>query len=105
MAQQPVEFELTKEFRDQFQQAIDEKDESFIQRSLEDAKPADISTLLYEFDAAEGKYVLDLLPIEVQSEVLNDLDPDIRKRNLAVYPPRTIAGFLNQLQSDDTADA
>lgn len=99
-----MEFELTKEFRDRFQRAIDEKDESFIQQTLEDVKSADISTLLYEFNAAEGKYVLDLLPIEVQSEVLNDLDPDIRKRNLAVYPPRAIATFLNELQSDDTAD-
>ncbi len=104
MAQQLVEFELTKEYRDRFQQAIDEKDETFIQRSLEDVDSVDISTLLYEFSAEEGKYVLDLLPIEVQSEVLNDLDPDIRKRNLTVYPPETIATFLNELQSDDTAD-
>jgi magnesium transporter len=99
-----VEFELTKEFRDHFQQAIDENDDVFILRSLEDVKSADIATLLYEFSAEEGKYVLDLLSIEVQSEVLNDLDPDIRKRNLTVYPPEAIATFLNQLQSDDTAD-
>lgn len=100
----PVEFELTKEFRDLFQRAIDEKDDAFIRRSLEHVNPADISALLYEFSADEGKWVLDLLPPDIQSEVVNHLDPDIRKRNLAVYPPEAIASFLNRLQSDDTAD-
>lgn len=99
-----MEFELTKEYRDRFQQAIDEKDETFIRRSLEDVNSVDLSTLLYEFSAGESKYVLDLLPVEIQSEVLNDLDPDIRKRNLVVYLPEAVAAILNHLQSDDTAD-
>jgi magnesium transporter len=99
-----VEFELTKEFRDRFQQALDERDELFIRKTLEDVKPADITALLYEFNSQESKYVMDLLSIEIQAEIISDLDTETRKRFLKVYPPREIINFLNQLASDDTAD-
>ncbi|RAW01679.1 magnesium transporter [Pseudochryseolinea flava] len=102
--EQLVEFELTKEFRDRFQQALDERDQNFIQQSLIDVKPADITSLLYEFNAVESKYVMDLLPIEVQSEVIRDLDPDTRKRNIKIYQLPEVVQLLNQLASDDAAD-
>ena len=85
MEQPLVEFELTKEFRDRFQQALDEQDESFISKTLEDVKPADITALLYEFNSQESKYVMDLLSIEIQAEIISDLDPETRKRLLKVY--------------------
>jgi magnesium transporter len=99
-----VDFELTKEFRDRFQQALDERDEQFIRTSLEHVKAADITALLYEFNAEESKYVMDLLPIEIQAEIISDLDRDTRKKFLKVYPPSEIINFLNLLASDDTAD-
>ncbi len=98
------EFDLTKEFRDRFQQALDERDRDFILKSLEDVKAADITALLYEFNAEESKYVMDFLPIEMQAEIISDLDPETRKNFLKVYPPTEITNFLNQLASDDTAD-
>jgi magnesium transporter len=99
-----VEFELTKEFIERFQQALDERDEQFIRKILGDVKAADITALLYEFNSEESKYVMDLLSIEVQAEIISDLDPDTRKRFLKIYPPSEIINFLNQLASDDTAD-
>jgi magnesium transporter len=99
-----VEFELTKEFRDRFQQALDQHDETFIRDILEDVKPADITSLLYEFNSEESKYVIDLLAIEVRAEIIRDLDSDTRKRFLKVYQPPEIISFLNHLASDDTAD-
>jgi magnesium transporter len=99
-----VEFELTKEFIERFQQALDERDDDFIRRTLGDVKAADITALLYEFNSEESKYVMDLLSIEVQAEIISDLDPDTRKRFLKIYPPSEIINFLNQLASDDTAD-
>jgi magnesium transporter len=41
-----AEFELTTEFRDRFQQALNERDGAFIYSSLEDVNPADITALL-----------------------------------------------------------
>lgn len=99
-----VEFELTKEFRDRFQEALDQRQSEFISKTLEDVKPADITSLLNEFNPDEAKYVMDLLPIDVQAEVVRDLDPDTRKRLLKVYPPAEVIALLNQLASDDTAD-
>jgi magnesium transporter len=99
-----VEFELTKEFRDRFQEALDSRDAAFIRESLQGIKAADITTLLNEFNPEEFKYVIGLLPIETRAEVINDLDSDTRKKNLKVYQPAEISEFLNQLASDDTAD-
>jgi magnesium transporter len=103
--QEPItEFELTKEFRDRFQEALDAKDASFIRESLDGVKAADITALLYEFNSEESKYVMDLLSIELQAEIINDLDSDTRRNYLKVYRPDEIATFLNQLDSDDVAD-
>lgn len=99
-----IEFELTKEFRDRFQDALDARDAVFIRTILDGVKAADITTLLYEFNAEESKYVLDLLPIELQAEIINDLDSDTRRGYLKVYAPNEIAVFLNLLDSDDVAD-
>jgi magnesium transporter len=102
--EQQIEFELTREFRDRFQVALDERDVTFILSALEDVKAADIASLLYEYTPEESKYVLGLLPLELQSDIINNLDPDARKKFLTMYPPPFIANFLNQLASDDTAD-
>lgn len=103
--QEPIiEFELTKEFRDRFQEALDSRDATFIRESLEGIKAADITALLYEFNAEESKYVLDLLSLSLQAEIINALDSDTRKSYLKVYQPEEIATFLNQLDSDDVAD-
>lgn len=99
-----IEFELTKEFRDRFQEALDAKDVDFIKGVLEGVKPADITALLYEFNSQESKYVLGLLSVDLQAEIINDLDPDTRKNYLKVYEPEEIAVLLNQLDSDDVAD-
>ncbi len=104
MEQSLIEFELTKEFRDRFQQALDEQDSQFIHKILEDVKPADITSLLYEFNSEESKYVLGLLDIDVQAEIISGLDSDTRKRFLKVYLSVEIIGFLNHLPSDDAAD-
>jgi len=99
-----LDFQLTKEFRDRFQQALDERDEQFIRNAFAHVKPADIASLLYEFNSEESKYVMDLLDIEIQAEIISDLDRDTRKKFLKIYPPSEIINFLSQLASDDTAD-
>lgn len=95
---------MTKEFRDRFQEALDARDTDFILKTLDSVKAADVTALLYEFTAEESKYVIDLFPIETQSEVINGLDPDTRKNFLKVYTTSEIVVFLNQLASDDAAD-
>ncbi len=97
-------FELTKEFRDRFQQALDDHDIPFIRQTLEDINAADITSLLYEFNSEESKFVLDVLPIDDRAEIIRDLDPDTRRSFLKVYEPQEIAAIINLLDSDDAAD-
>jgi magnesium transporter len=99
-----LEFELTKEYRDRFQLALDARDDQFIVTTLEDIQSADITALLHEFNTEESKYVLDLLPIDLQSEIIRDLDSDTRRQFLKIYTAEHIAAFLNLLASDDAAD-
>lgn len=99
-----VLFELTKEFVDRFQRALDEGDNDFILACLANVKPADVSELLHEFNAAESKYVLDLLPVDTQAEIINDLDDDERTDFLKIYPSLELIPIINALHSDDAAD-
>jgi magnesium transporter len=99
-----MEFELSKEFRDRFQQALDERDTQFIVSSLESVQPADISALLYEFNSEESKYVLQMLDIAVHAEIIRDLDSETRKNFLKIYSPSEVTTLLNQQNSDDAAD-
>ncbi|HCM77065.1 MAG TPA: magnesium transporter [Cytophagales bacterium] len=99
-----VSFGLTKEFRDRFQQALDERDSGFIQQNLSGVNAADITTLLYEFNAVESKYVLDLMPLEIRAEIITDLDSDNRLSFLKVYQPDELIQIINLLDSDDAAD-
>ena len=104
MQEPQLEFELTREFRDRFQEALDARDATFIKESLEGIKAADIAALLYEFNSEESKYVMDMLSIEQQSEIVSDLDSETRRNYLKAYQPHEIAVLLNQLDSDDVAD-
>lgn len=99
-----VEFELTKEFRDRFQEALDQHDRAFIEGSLKDVNPVDITALLYEFSAEESKYTLGILPLDIRAAIIKDLDSDTRKTFLRIYSPEEISVLVNQLDSDDAAD-
>ncbi|NOT76925.1 MAG: magnesium transporter [Cyclobacteriaceae bacterium] len=99
-----VEFELTKEFRDRFQEALDQRDNAFILESLTDINPADITALLYEFNSEESKYTLDILPLEVRSQIISDLDSETRTTFLKNYEHGEITEIIDLLDSDDAAD-
>jgi magnesium transporter len=103
--QEPVvEFELSKDFRDRFQEALDSRDDTFIRDTLTGINAADITSLLYEFTAEESKYAMGLLALETQAEIIRDLQSDTRRKFLRIYQPFEIAAYLNQLASDDVAD-
>jgi magnesium transporter len=99
-----VEFDLTKEYRDRFQQALDDRDVDFILKSLADINAADITSLLYEFTWEESKFVVDLLPLNERAEIINDLDSDARKNFLKIFKLSEITAIINLLDSDDAAD-
>ncbi|MEQ8535350.1 MAG: magnesium transporter [Imperialibacter sp.] len=99
-----IQFELSKEYLERFQGALDEKDEQFIKASLDGVNPADITQLLYEFDTEESKYVIDLLEKQISAQIINDLDEDTRTEFLGAFTATEISSFLDFLDSDDCVD-
>ncbi|MFM7327361.1 MAG: magnesium transporter [Bacteroidota bacterium] len=98
------EFELTRDFMERFQQALDERDSVFIIDTLEEINPADITAILYETNSEESKWVLDLMGPDLHAQILKDLDSDTRKNYLKIYPVGELITLVNLLDSDDAAD-
>ena len=99
-----LEFELSNEFREHFQHAVDGRDEAYILSVLEGVNSADISALLHEFNTEDSKYIIDLLDSEVRAEIINDLDEDIREKFLKAFSPIEITDIVSHLDSDDAVD-
>ena len=99
-----MEFELSPEYKERFEVALKCRDKRFISSSLDGVNPADITTLLDEFNSDQCKFVFSLLPLDVDAAILNGLDEDVRKDFLEFFPNEEIAGFIEFLDSDDAAD-
>lgn len=99
-----TQFELTKEFLEKFQHYLDDKQDDLILSSLNGINPADISALLDEFGTEECKYVIDLLDDKIGSEIIRDLDEDVRVKFLAEFTNEEIARYVEHLDSDDGVD-
>ncbi|PIQ22463.1 MAG: magnesium transporter [Cytophagales bacterium CG18_big_fil_WC_8_21_14_2_50_42_9] len=96
--------DITRDYIDQIEEAIEKKDTVFIVTSLEDLYPADITTVLYELNTEQSKYVLDLLDPEIGAEILSSLDTDIRTNFLKSFTSEEVAHYVNLMDSDDAVD-
>ncbi len=99
-----MQVEITREYIDQVEEAVERQDNEFILSSMAEMYPADITTVLYELDAQQSKYVMDVLPPEVGAEILSDLDYDIRTDFLHHFTSKEIARYVNLMDSDDAVD-
>lgn len=97
-------FELSKELLNHLEDAIEHQDVRFIQEHLNDLHAADITSVLYELNTKESKYVLEVLDVEVGAEILTELDEDTRAKFLRNYSPEELARFVEYIESDDAAD-
>lgn len=102
--EQTMPFELSVEFKERFQQALNEQDSEFIISSLESVNPADISALLDEFNGEESKYVFDLLPKEIGARILEDLEEDVREGFIKQFSAKELASYIELMDSDDGTD-
>ncbi|GAA4437174.1 magnesium transporter [Pontibacter saemangeumensis] len=96
--------EITRDYIEQVEEAIERKDADFILGTMADMHPADVTTVLYELDTNESKYVMDLLPPDTGAQILSDLDYDIRTDFLGYFTSAEIARYVNLMDSDDAVD-
>ncbi|GAB3019122.1 magnesium transporter [Spirosoma pulveris] len=97
-------FELTKEYLDQIQSAIDTGDDATLRAEMEELFPADISGILDELEPESAHYLLSLLDKTVGAEILANIDQTERTNLLKLFTSAEIAPFINQMDSDDAVD-
>lgn len=97
-------FELTKEYLDRIQEAIEAGDETLLRAEMEELYPADISGVLDELKAESAHYLLSLLDDSVGAEILANIDPTERTNLLKLFTSAEIAPLINQMDSDDAVD-
>lgn len=97
-------FEITKDLLENIANLVhQQKDERLITLFLE-VHHADIAEVLEEISFEEAIYIIKLLDSETTSEVLMDLDDDIREKILKSLTAKEIAEEVEELDSDDAAD-
>lgn len=97
-------FKLTDEFIAEIELLMDSNKDSELKSLLEELHYADIAEIIDEFKEEKGTYLIKLLDSEKTSDVLIELDEDIREAILNNLSSKEIAEELEELDTDDAAD-
>ncbi len=97
-------FELTKDLIAQVTSLIQQKDDTTLLKILGNEHYADIAELLNDFSLDEATYIIKLLDSELTSDILMEIDEDVREKILKNLSAKEIAEELEELDTDDAAD-
>lgn len=97
-------FELTKEFLELLNTAIQKEDTSWVEENLFVLHHADIAAIIDELEFDDSIYIYNLLTEELQVDVLVELDEDVRDNIIRTFSSKEIAEQLEFMDSDDAAD-
>lgn len=99
-----IPFKLTDELVVEIQTLIDHKDEVKLRLMMKEFHYADVAEITNELGSEEATYLIKLLNSEKTSDVLTELDEDVREEILNNLSPKEIAGEIEELDTDDAAD-
>lgn len=99
-----MQFKLTREFIEEIQSYASVENGEAIRHALMDVHEADIAEILEIVSMEEAKYIFRLLEDEQASDVLVEIDEDIRIKFLEALSSKEIAEQLDNMDSDDAAD-
>jgi len=99
-----IQFQLTDELIENVEQLIAENSDKELQLFLNEYHYADIAEILDELNQDEAVYVIKLLDSETTSDILMELDEDIREKVLKNLSAKEIAEEIEELDTDDAAD-
>ncbi len=97
-------FKLTEELLTEIEQLVDEQKDTQLLSILEDVHYADIAEIANELNDEQATYLIKLLDSDKTSDVLTELDEDVREAILNNLSSREIAEELVELDTDDAAD-
>ncbi|MBE6300447.1 MAG: magnesium transporter [Parabacteroides distasonis] len=97
--------ELTKEYIDNLEHIIEEKDDVQLKKVLDELYPADIAELYQELNLEQAIYLYLLMDDEKAADVLMELDEEDRHKLLKELPNEVIAKrFVDNMETDDAVD-
>ncbi|MFT5964696.1 MAG: magnesium transporter [Flavobacterium sp.] len=99
-----MEFKISKDLILELEQHIVNKKDQELSRLLSDMHHADIAEILDELDFDEATYIFKVLDSEKTSEILLELEDDLRENILKRLSAKEIAEELDELNTDDAAD-
>ena len=99
-----MEFKISKDLILELEQLIQQKNDKQLEVLLNDLHHADIAEILDELDFDEATYIFRLLDSEKTSEILLELEDDLRESILSRLSPKEIAEEIDELDTDDAAD-
>ena len=97
-------FELSKEIIQEISQLISNKKNKEIKKKVKEIHYADLAEIINELNFPESIYLIKLIDSDKTSDVLTELDEDVREKILERLSEKEIAGEIKELDSDDAAD-
>ncbi|TDQ28545.1 magnesium transporter [Tenacibaculum caenipelagi] len=96
--------EITKDLLENVQDLILNQKDSTLSEFFSDFHHADIAEVLDELSFDEAVYIIRLLDSETTSDVLMDVDEEVREKILGQLSAKEIAEEIDELDTDDAAD-
>ncbi len=96
--------EITKELLENITSYIEASNDAALVAYFEEIHHADIAEILDDLSFDDAVYIIKLLDSEKTSEVLMDLDDDVREKILRNLSAKEIAEEIEELDTDDAAD-
>ncbi|MDG1571191.1 magnesium transporter [Robiginitalea sp. M366] len=97
-------FKLTDELLEQIRELIETRQDADLHALMEEVHYADVAEIINELNNEQATYLIKLLDSEKTSDVLTEVDEDIREGILKNLSSKEIAGELEELDTDDAAD-
>ncbi len=97
-------FKLSAEIVAEIENHIQNREDAAIHSLLGDVHYADVAEIINELNADEATYLIKLLDSDKTSDILTELDEDVRESILNKLSSKEIAGELDELDTDDAAD-
>lgn len=97
-------FKLTEALVDEIQLLIEKQNDAQLRLLMKEFHYADVAEIANELDEDEATYLIKLLDSEKTSDILTELDEDVREAILNNLSPKEIAGEIEELDTDDAAD-
>jgi magnesium transporter len=97
-------FEITNELIEQVETLIQQKDDVTLLSLLSDEHHADIAEVLDDLNLDDATYIIKLFDSDLTSDILMEVDDDVREKILQNLSAKEIAEELTELDTDDAAD-